>query len=521
MRAATNERVRPEHRPPIFSLPDELLRHIFEYVRGETGMYELHFFPRNNASGITNVRLACSRFYVTSSHLLLHHVNVGLTAQSLAHLDEVSQHPFISKGVLGVTLFLGPFYDSALAGNIRTFATYRAAKLRHSIEWWERDIEMHIDDGDPAEIYQEAIAKGIPLAESWEEAADQGIDVTRVDHVMLADAHTLYCQRYEHQKAVIDGFAQTVGSAMRRMPSATWVKAEDRNIFNIGLSSWPSPNDMNDPVLLREKLLVPLDWHDARVYGLGPAPFDIIGGLLLSLHQAEIHLKGLDIQTPPPTFPNTPTTLNEQDLCVAIRQLKAIKVRPKSNIRHVYWAERAADEWMPFMRFLSRLLRTESLQNIDLDFYYMCDNHPPPSLSMAPIILSYIWPSLTSLHFNGPFHLEELRAVVQRLEKDVDLQWGGYLLSGSWAEVLDIVKEYDSWETCIGHINGSVYGQEADELTQQEWDFIFRAGIGIYDVSRATKFTQRDWLQKSNPVRDWENGEIVIPEEEEVESEYG
>jgi hypothetical protein len=520
VRAAINERVRPKLRPlTILDLPDELLRHVFEYLSSETGMYELHFYPRHNASEIKNVRLACRRFHMTSSHLLLHQVKVALTPQSLAHLNEVSRHPLVTKGVRAVILHLGPFYDSSLAGDIRTFAAYQAFKLRDCIEGWERQIEWQIDKTTPAKVYQDAIAKAIPLAESFEEAAaDQGIDTTRADHLILAGIHAQYCQRYEHHKTICGSFGQVVASAMMRMPSATWVQLDDQDIFEMGRSIVTFPGDMHDHGLLREKLMSPLDWRDARVHALGPPPFGIIGDLLVSLHQLGIHLKGLDINTPPPTsggLLNTPTiTPNAQDLCITIQQLKAIQFRPLTNISGVDWAERAADEWTPFIGFLSRLVHTKSLEKIDLSFYFMCDDDLPPSLSMAPIIMSYAWPNLKMLHFNGPFHLEELRTVVQRLEKDVNLEWSGYLLSGSWAEVLDIVREYDSHETCIGDVNRSVYGQEADEMTRQEWDFIFKAGIRIYELSRATKYTLNNRRQKSNPVRDWENGELFILEEE-------
>jgi hypothetical protein len=62
---------------------------------------------------------------------------------------------------------------------------------------------------------------------------------------------------------------------------------------------------------------------------------------------------------------------------------------------------------------------------------------PPPLLSMAPLLLSSTWPNLKILRFVGPFHFEELKAVFKPLGQDVKFQWSGYLMSGSWVEVLD------------------------------------------------------------------------------------
>lgn len=100
-RILLNNRGRPKLKAlQILDLPNELLKHIFEHVRRDVGISELDFFdfPQHSSNAIQKTRLTCRRFYETSSHLLLSYVTVNITHSSLARLDKVSRHPYISKG---------------------------------------------------------------------------------------------------------------------------------------------------------------------------------------------------------------------------------------------------------------------------------------------------------------------------------------------------------------------------------------------------------------------------------------
>ncbi|KAI1075443.1 hypothetical protein F5B20DRAFT_559734 [Whalleya microplaca] len=522
-RTLIHNRVRPKLRPlKILDLPDELLIRIFDYLKADTHIYELYIFHWgfNPAGDIKNLRLTCRRFYETSSHLLLHYVNVGMTRSSLAHLDEVSRHPSVSKGIRFIHLSLGPFYDSVLAHDIQAFAAYRASKLRQSIVAWERAVNWHDCGKIPIEVYQGAITKATPLAESWEELATQGIDMKCADHLIISRAHEQYLQLYENQKNISSSLAQAIASAMTRMPTATWVKIDDQNIYDD--SGWAIGSfrlkDFDETDSLLKKLLSPVEWSDARKHGLGPPPFNVAEQLLFLIQRLEIPLAGLDIETPPPiaSSSNTATTHEPTVLHAAFKQLKAFSFRPQGTIHDVYWTERAPEKWVHFTSLLRSLLHTKSLQKISLDFYFMIRDEPPLLLSMAPL-LSYTWPKLKILYFNGPFHFEELKAAVKPLGPNTEVQWAGYLMSGSWADVLDFLRERNTVEQELGDVNDSIYGQEYDRMTMIERRYIFKQDRSHMLPSIATRYI-RGWIPR-NPVRDWENGDLDIPELSEDEEE--
>ncbi|KAI1160540.1 hypothetical protein F5B18DRAFT_632153 [Nemania serpens] len=515
-RTIIQDRVRPKIRPlNILDLPDELLIGIFDYVKGRTGIYGLYFFdyPLGDVTAITNTRLTCRRFYETSSHLLVHHIRVDMTRSSLAHLDEVSRHPSVSKGVRAITLHLGPFYDRFLAHDIRAFAAYRASQLRLSIENWENTIDLQIYGDDPVEVFQGAITKGVILAESWERLAARGIDTNSADHLMMSSAHQQYIQLYEDLTEISASFAQAIASAIKRMPTASWVTIDDQNaleFYKWGRHAFSLPGDVDEADSLLKNLLLPIGWSGVREHQLAPPPFNLIGELLISLEELQIPLAGLDIATPPPV-PEPPTPMYEQSvLYTAAKSLKAISFRPRTNIWNKYWTERAPGEWAYFTNFLRSLLHANSLQKIDLSFYFMGADNPPPLLSMAPLLLSYTWPNLKILHFNGPFHFEELKAVLKPLRQNVQVQWSGYLMSGEWTGVLEFLRKRKSLKQELGDVNGSIYGQECDQMTKSERDFVFNEK-GMYRLgSLATQYIQ-GWIP-SNPVSDWSMGELDMPE---------
>jgi len=226
-----------------------------------------------------------------------------------------------------------------------------------------------------------------------------------------------------------------------------------------------------------------------------------------------VALKGLDLGTPPPAdgVSIAQTINDESGFHAAARQLKAIQFRPRNDCWVTEWSERPTKEWKPFIKFLTHL-RTESLQRIDLSFHFMGHDGPYPLLSMDPTLQSLTWPNLEILHFNGPFHFEELRSVVKRLDKKVRLQWSGFLMSGCWSEVLDFLKGLTLKRTEVGDVNGSIYGQECNEMTTEERKAIFHEDYSLRwnAGSLATQYV-RGW-RRMNPVIEWEDGTLEIPE---------
>lgn len=142
-----------------------------------------------------------------------------------------------------------------------------------------------------------------------------------------------------------------------------------------------------------------------------------------------------------------------------------------------------------------------SLRKINFDFNYMMEKDLRPLLSMAPLLLSYPWPELKLLHFNGPFRLEELKTVLTRHDKIIDLHWNGHMMSGTWAELLDFVKDQKLKSVQFNHSNGSIYGAEIYWMSARDRMIIF-SEVEVNRVGNlATLYIQG--RRESNPVRDW------------------
>lgn len=107
-----------------------------------------------------------------------------MTPESIARLDEISQHPTIRRGILAIKIPLGPHYDSEITHDIQSFAHYRASKLHDRINYWQ--FKLHhpsLNKPMPTEVFQNAIDLTIPIAESWENVAQHGVDEDCSEHV--------------------------------------------------------------------------------------------------------------------------------------------------------------------------------------------------------------------------------------------------------------------------------------------------------------------------------------------------
>ncbi|KAI0200374.1 hypothetical protein F4808DRAFT_470519 [Astrocystis sublimbata] len=197
----------------------------------------------------------------------------------------------------------------------------------------------------------------------------------------------------------------------------------------------------------------------------------------------------------------------------ALRQLQIVHFHPKTTDWDRYWTKRTPDEWLYLSRFLIDILSTSSLQEIDLDFYSMGNDDFTPVRSMASFLLANTWPNLQRLKFNGPFHDEELKAVVNLLGHHVDLHWCGYLMSGSWADILEFLRERNAPSQYVDYISSSVYseehgliakfsiyGQECQRMSKASKDSIFARDV-VFE-SQASLYIQGK--VPSNPVKEWE-----------------
>ncbi|KAI1295257.1 hypothetical protein F5Y03DRAFT_303095 [Xylaria venustula] len=457
----------------------------------------------------------------TSSHLLLSEVKVEITPWSLANLDAVSRHPLVSKGIRIIKLFPGPLYNSGLAHDIQAFVAYHVAKLNQYIYNWESRIRWRIASDNIAP-FEEALPKAQHLAELLEQIATNGIDKNDADHLMLLQAHKKYLELYEDHRKVSCSLTQAITSAMLRMPAAKFISISE--VDKRGVPSLREvilqPEDLDQPESLLDYLVSPMSRFEARKHNIGPPPSHLISELLLSIQQLDIPLAGLRIATSPPVpWPstvNTAVTACElEGFRNVAKRLKTFTFYPQSD---ELWHKRSPNEWTHLTSFLRVLLHTCSLERIHMDFYFMCISELPPLLSMGSLLLAHTWPNLKYLRFNGSFHLEELKAVVKPLHPSVRLEWSGYLMSGSWADVLDFLRERNAEKQGVGGVRGSTYGQECLRMSDSERLLIFAYKMSdILSLSMANRYIRG--LLPRNPVVAWERGELDVPDLTDEDSE--
>lgn len=527
VRQIINEAVRPFLRPlKILDLPDELLRHIFLCVRGDPSMPEYAFDDFIETEGddclslpdirqVKKLRLTCRRFCATSSHLLMLYVQVDMSPKSLARLDEVSRHPTISKGIRRVEICLGRHFDADIAYDLRAFARYQGARLRREIGWMEIRVQgpsFPLDPlENPAKLVQ-SIARAILVAESFEAADQTGLNENCPEHVLLREAHDSYRQQYEAQLLLQRGpFAQAVVSAMKRMPTAKWLSIKDDFIrVKYGtdlLDESIFEGDLESSDTLRPKLQAPSLWRMAP-------PIDAIFSILVSIGKAGICSNGLQIDVPWPETLTSFATAQAELLKrqTSSQQLEAFEFCLPSLTRLSIKAAHLLNNC------LSTILSISSLRRIDLCFGFMYKHDVPhPTVSMAHALLSRDWPSLEAIRFDGPFCFKDLRNVVNHIDKDVELQWSGYLMDGSWAEILDLLRgcEQHTMVTIGDGAESSIAGAECESMSIGERCSIFSEDFSerrLWPESSATSYI-RGWITQ-NPVTDWEDGDLHTTEDE-------
>jgi hypothetical protein len=249
----------------IFDLPDELLMHIFDYVRGYP-ITTRRFRPLLKISDIKSVRLTCKRFCGASSHLFVHFLGLGVDQESLDLLNDASSHPIISNGIKCIELSLC-FYVAEMAQDIDKFSSESLDNLMNIVYSWRDPLSFIY--GENLEENQKASRAMIELKnilQSWklflwgspDDPIDnttsltarlhKGIEQESSGHLLLLrNAHEHYQYRFSEQQELLKEytFVEAVATAFTRMPMARRLELHDhgmqyarRNIPFQRVKSW-------------------------------------------------------------------------------------------------------------------------------------------------------------------------------------------------------------------------------------------------------------------------------------------
>lgn len=274
----------------IFDLPDDLLRMIFQEVAGsfKNGYF---IILRSDCRSIMSCRLVCHRFHDTSSHLLLHTLDVSITDASLDHLDNVSRHPIISRGVRSLHICFSLF-GSFGAHSFRECIIECAIMMRQSLGEYKKMLRMsqrfQTQFCDPRLsdcVNDEGLLTGLSIPhrleqgsnilDSWKRYIVAGSSEQNGDEHVAA-LHQIY-ERYKQllndQRALLQNntFLRRIVTAVARLPTIVDLSFHDeayrsRDYRLTGLS-------LIDEVV-KHDLLMPSRWSLERFKQLGQPPVD-------------------------------------------------------------------------------------------------------------------------------------------------------------------------------------------------------------------------------------------------------
>lgn len=445
----------------VVDLPDDLLRMIFQQVAGSF-KNEYGIIPRSDCKSIMSCRLVCHRFHNTSSHLLLHTLDVSITNASLDHLDNVSRHPIISRGVRSLHICFSLF-GSLGSHSFRDCTAECAIMMRKSLGEWKRMLGMSqrlqiqffdpllsdcVNDEEPwtGLNIPDRLEQGSKILDSWIGYIEAGSsEQNRDEHVAaLHQVYERYKQLLNDQQALLQNntFLRRIVTAVARMPTIVDLSFHDeayrsRDYRLTGLS-------LIDEVVKRD-LLMPSHWSLERFNQLGQPPVDFLYQLPIAVGRAGSSLTVLHFSFLP--LVGRKLELGEKeagDVVNATRHLRVLSI-----FDCPYTAINAADqhlrEWTGLSRLLRLFMKAPNLQDVNLGFLdWPSDSQDqgPNSSSIGNTISLLPWTKLRKVSLgNLSIRFDEFTTCLEQLKPGAYIMLETVtLLTGTWADLLDLLR---------------------------------------------------------------------------------
>lgn len=468
---------------PILKLSNEILSHIFTYVRENRPRPLPYGELRDCDNGLEdtkNARLVCRRFCGASSHLLINTVSVSMASSSLTRLDHISCHPLIAKGVRKVRVVLD-FFASEVEEDFNQFLFNQHQQMYHIIPWDYRTDGLRTLSREDADLEAAAKKKIRKFLSTWnklelinqnnipnneDSTSEVGLDdEDRANTLLIGRSYELYRHAYLEQERVrTDGsFVRKIACMIAKMPVA-----RSLCIMDSGMDARPQAVSiarlMNSPNLLIEKFARPMTWIDSQELGIGTQPIELLSQIPLAIHKAGVMLTDVNYQiTPVENFSRLFTCDDDlSGLRDAMRQLTDFTFSP--GIVPYFAAFINGAEMSYFKKFVEAFTDTDSLQGIAIHVVLSGWDGTITTLTTGSLLSTRTWSQLRRASFGGPLQFEELEKFYAKTQGLVDISLKGvYLASGSWADVLDIMRANSQ--------RGFIYGPsgaECDTVSEEQ-----------------------------------------------------
>lgn len=442
----------------LHSLPNELLSECFAYLS-------------KSKTDIFNLRLVSKTFYAASSAFLIHKAKICFTSDSFRNLERLAQHPIFSRNIQTVVINVS-YYDELLAHSLARFAEHSACELGQTLEWMERSTAADTDN----EWKREKLSEARKVSDAWYHIGSQPDFDPIIDPILilLTDAHEKYVESYNDQETLMEH-----GKHIKRMTAAFEKFTALKSIVIEDQSRRPGPKYSGSISFLDRlakenywnRCLTTSRWQGGfRTARDTQPPVHIIPDLFTGLAETSIRPKQFEIKISAP--------YNLRCMYMSETQLEAIS-KTLSHAKECYvwiqgWARRDSlaennhrpqDEMEPLCKLTSAFFRSPYLKEIhlSLDDYPSFGTEAITAISLTDLIhLPLPSSNLSRIYFrNVPFKLEELHQLSWQIQHT--LEWFNlycpYLLSGSWEEALDLLRNLESLEYIeLQYMNGGGFG---------------------------------------------------------------
>ncbi|KAK7031999.1 hypothetical protein R3P38DRAFT_2926385, partial [Favolaschia claudopus] len=381
----------------ILDIPDELLLKIFEEVLpspiGAPGDFcYTALRDQSRESGhvavVQSLRLTCARFCEVSSELLIIHLDLGISPDSLSKLESVASHPTIRNGVRSVRLSidrLDPIYAndlSAFAKVVRYNATMHLSWLLHGADaeelWQDRQFWVRAAD------------RLFPQEEDQGETKSDEIEKKTLRYCgLLRTAHQYLRRAFDAQVSLLlsESFAARVATVIAAMPHARRFElcSESNRPRVLRLEGWYKPDEFHatshyQSVLRSTQRSLSIGWSDPSCTGL-PSPSTALSAfptLTLPITLAGVSLAALSLRLSCPVSVEIPppTIAQDKQLRSLVSNLQILEVNclPPVNINfgtgmQIPNPPPRMDTWATLFSLLEPLVDTESLRSLEVNEY--------------------------------------------------------------------------------------------------------------------------------------------------------
>ena len=447
-------------------------------------------FPVEPKSDIKNLRLTCRRIRDASTPFLIDRVSVCLTTESLTRLEAISKHPEFSTSVKRVR-FQAAFYDGNMAENFNYFRRTRCEQ----IEWLAANLSYPV-----AGFYQAPIEKIRlsleKISEEWERMPLGGDSLPESEFTsLLREGYEEYSRRLEDQETLRRNASSMdrISAAISRLPAVQQFLLNDHD----GQLCFNQPRNV-DKESVREKILMPSSWDGTELSRgtIKPPVKEFLIDLPQALAKSGVFPKEFAINvTSPVKFPLLTLSASEhRQISAAMQHMERLEVELDSSDSALLKVA-ALNELESVAQILAAWTDTRSIHEMSLTVGdWSMPQGFSPKFSLFTDISSKSWPRLRRMRLTCVgINLGELDQFVQ-IHRDslADLSMEGiYLLTGTWAECLDLLRKLPNLEEFyLARPLLAEFG--ADMVTEPDFEEDLMWEDAIHYVLR---------LQDENPLR--------------------